>query len=260
MLASASPARTATLSAAGLVHEVSVSDVDEPAVLAAQARAAADAGEPAPEPVDQVLALACAKAEDVAATIAASLGTSDGRRDAESHADGGSDSGSGVDRGGASSSDAADGDRFLVLGCDSMLEVDLGDGVEVVGKPGDPATARRRWRAMRGGTGVLHTGHWLVDLPAGTGGPAGDGHGAGSGVGAVSSALIRFADLTDDEIDAYVATGEPLAVAGGFTVDGLGGPFVDGIEGDFHGVVGVSLPLLRDLLGRVGLAVTDLWH
>ncbi|MGO1583816.1 MAG: Maf family protein [Actinomycetaceae bacterium] len=235
VLASASPARTATLSAAGLVHEVSVSDVDEPAVLAAQARAAADAGEPAPEPVDQVLALACAKAEDVAATIAARPGTSDGESQ-------------------------ADGDRFLVLGCDSMLEVDLGDGVEVVGKPEDAATARQRWRAMRGGTGVLHTGHWLVDLPAGTGGPAGDGHGAGSGVGAVSSALIRFAELTDDEIDAYVATGEPLAVAGGFTVDGLGGPFVDGIEGDFHGVVGVSLPLLRDLLGRVGLAVTDLWH
>ncbi|MGC5629594.1 Maf family protein [Georgenia sp. Z1344] len=216
LLASASPARTATLTAAEIVHDVQVSDVDEPAVLEAQARAAAEAGAPPLSPADQVLALARSKAEDVAGHLA-----------------------------------PAPGERVLVLGCDSMLEADLGAGVEVVGKPGDPETATRRWRAMRGGTGVLHTGHWLVD--------AGAGRDGGVGVGGVSSAVILFADLSDDEIDAYVATGEPLKVAGGFTVDGIGGPFVAGIEGDFHGVVGVSLPLLRDLLGQHGVSVTELW-
>ncbi|MGC5617229.1 Maf family protein [Georgenia sp. Z1491] len=228
LLASASPARTATLTAAGIAHDVQVSDVDEPAVLEAQARAAEKAGDPPPSPADQVLALARAKAEDVA--------------DAGPTAEPGSAHG-----------------RTLVLGCDSMLEVDLGGGVEVVGKPGDAETATRRWRAMRGSTGVLHTGHWLVDVGAGRDAATGDDRAEGSGVGGVSSAVIHFADLSDAEIDAYVATGEPLKVAGGFTVDGIGGPFVRGIEGDFHGVVGVSLPLLRELLGEHGVAVTDLW-
>ncbi|MPV39147.1 Maf family protein, partial [Georgenia subflava] len=134
----------------------------------------------------------------------------------------------------------------LVLGCDSMLELDDGTGPTVVGKPADAAEAAARWRAMRGRTGVLHTGHWLI----GTGTDE---------VGATSSTVVHFADLTDAEIDAYVATGEPLHVAGAFTVDGLGGPFVTGIEGDHHGVVGLSLPLLRDLLGQVGVTVPELW-
>ena len=170
--------------------------------------AAVLAGYPGITPVDAVLALAKAKAEDVATT----------------------------------DPEGAD----LVLGCDSLLELDG----EAHGKPADAAQATARWRRMRGRSGVLHTGHWLVDLrDPGTGGT----------LGAVSSTAVSFADLTDAEIDAYVATGEPLVVAGAFTVDGLGGPFVTGIEGDYHGVVGVSLPLLRDLLGEVGVTLPDLW-
>lgn len=133
----------------------------------------------------------------------------------------------------------------IVLGCDSMLEF----GGHVVGKPGDASTAIERWRRMRGNTGVLHTGHWLVDdRDQGTGGT----------LGATSSTTVHFADLSDEEIEAYVATGEPLNVAGAFTVDGLGGPYVESIEGDFHGVVGVSLPLLRHLLLELGVAFHEL--
>lgn len=137
-------------------------------------------------------------------------------------------------------------DADLVLGCDSVLELDG----EVHGKPADATEAVRRWRRMRGRSGILHTGHWLTDVrDPGTGGTAGT-------VGATASTLVHFADLTDEEIEAYVATGEPLKVAGAFTVDGLGGPYVRGIEGDYHAVVGVSLPVLRDLLAELGIA----WH
>lgn len=137
----------------------------------------------------------------------------------------------------------------LVLGCDSMLEIDG----EVVGKPGAPDVAAARWRTMRGRTGVLLTGHWLVDERDAERG------GTGATIGATSETVVHFADLSDAEIDAYVATGEPLAVAGGFTIDGLGGPFIDGIEGDHHGVVGLSLPLLRGLLGQIGVTIPELW-
>ncbi|KAE8762318.1 Maf family protein [Georgenia thermotolerans] len=202
LLASASPARLSTLRAAGIDPLVEVSGVDEDAVLAGAAAAAARAGTAPVPAADQVLLLARAKARDV-----------HGR------------------------SPAVD----LVLGCDSMLELDG----EVLGKPADAPDAVARWRRMRGRSGVLHTGHWLIAGPA--------------EVGATSSTVVRFAELTDAEIDAYVATGEPLVVAGAFTVDGLGGPFVTAIEGDYHGVVGLSLPLLRDLLGEVGVAITDLW-
>ena len=97
---------------------------------------------------------------------------------------------------------------------------------------------------MRGRSGVLRTGHWLIDARAG-------GRGA---VGAASATVVHFAAVGDDEIAAYVATGEPLAVAGAFTLDGLGGAFVTGVEGDPHGVVGVSLPLLRELCLQLGVA------
>lgn len=137
-------------------------------------------------------------------------------------------------------------DADLVLGCDSVLGLDG----EIHGKPADPAEAVSRWRRMRGRSGTLHTGHWLVDQrDTDEGGTAGT-------VGATASTLVHFADLSDEEIDAYVATGEPLRVAGAFTVDGLGGPYVRGIEGDYHAVVGVSLPALRDLLGQLGIP----WH
>lgn len=135
-------------------------------------------------------------------------------------------------------------DAALVLGCDSVLEL----AGAALGKPDDAADARRRWRAMRGRSGILHTGHCLTDT------------GSGRVAAATASTVVRFADVTDAEIDAYVATGEPLAVAGAFTVDGLGGAFVTAIEGDHHNVVGVSLPLVRELLAELGHEWTDLWR
>jgi septum formation protein len=134
----------------------------------------------------------------------------------------------------------------LVLGCDSVLELDG----QVHGKPADADQARLRWQQMRGRSGVLHTGHWLVDTR--------DGAGGGT-LGAVASTTVHFAAVTDDEIDAYIATGEPLQVAGAFTVDGLGGPFIEGVEGDFHAVVGLSLPVLRALLADCGVPWPSLW-
>lgn len=131
----------------------------------------------------------------------------------------------------------------LVLGCDSVLDLDG----EALGKPGDPAEAVRRWQAMRGRSGILHTGHCLRDTAT------------GRVAAATASTTVHFADVTDEEVAAYVATGEPLAVAGAFTVDGLGGAFVTGIEGDHHNVVGVSLPLVRDLAAELGHSWTDLW-
>jgi len=144
----------------------------------------------------------------------------------------------------AKAEDVAHDTDSLVLGCDSMLELDG----EVHGKPADAGEAIERWRRMRGKSGILHTGHWLIDDRD---------DGSGGLVGATASTVVHFADLSDAEIEAYVATGEPLRVAGAFTVDGLGGAFVTGIEGDHHNVVGLSLPLLRDLLRDVGVAWFD---
>ena len=138
---------------------------------------------------------------------------------------------------------AARCDDALVLGCDSVLDLDG----EALGKPADRADAVARWRTMRGRSGVLHTGHCLVDTVT------------NRQAAQIASTTVHFADLTDEEIEAYVDTGEPLAVAGAFTIDGLGGPFVERIEGDPHNVVGVSLPLLRALLLEVGHRWTDLW-
>lgn len=137
------------------------------------------------------------------------------------------------------------GGPALVIGCDSMLELDG----EALGKPADAAEATTRWRRMRGRAGVLHTGHQLILT-----GPGRERQRA-----AVASTVVRFAALSDAEIEAYVATGEPLAVAGAFTLDGLGGPFVSGIDGDHHNVVGISLPLLRVLLADMGIGWTALW-
>jgi septum formation protein len=130
-----------------------------------------------------------------------------------------------------------------VLGCDSMLALDG----EVLGKPVGADDAVRRWRRMRGRSGILHTGHVLVDLSTG-----------GEVTRSVAT-TVHFADVTDEEIAAYVATGEPLHVAGAFTVDGLGGAFVTGLEGDHHNVVGLSLPTLRTMFAELGVAWTDLW-
>ena len=127
----------------------------------------------------------------------------------------------------------------VVLGCDSVLELDG----EMHGKPADAGEAVARWRRMRGRSGVLHTGHWLVD----------DHVDGGATLGATASTTVHFARLSDEEIEAYVATGEPLTVAGAFTIDGLGGAFVTAVEGDHHNVVGLSLPLLRELLADAGI-------
>jgi len=193
VLASASPARLATLRSAGVEPVVVVSGVDESQVTGL-------------EPAELALQLAELKCDAVA-----------GR-------------------------DGVPADA-LVLGCDSVLELDG----EALGKPADAEDAVRRWQGMRGRSGVLHSGHALRDTAT--------GHVAA----ATASTVVHFADLTDDEVDAYVATGEPLDVAGAFTVDGLGGAFVTGIEGDHHTVVGVSLPLLRHLVAELGHAWTDLW-
>ena len=134
----------------------------------------------------------------------------------------------------------------VVIGCDSMLELD-GMGY---GKPGTPAEAARRWQRMRGRSGLLHTGHHVM-LHQG---------GATITRTAVASTLVHFAELTDEEIEAYVASAEPLQVAGGFTVDGLGGPFITGVEGDHHNVVGLSLPLLRTILNELGISWPSLWR
>ena len=132
----------------------------------------------------------------------------------------------------------------LVVGCDSVLEL---DGA-VFGKPGSAAEAVERWQRMRGRSGVLHTGHWVVDTRS------------GRSVGRGARTTVHFAALSDEEIEAYVGTGEPLHVAGAFTLDGLGGAYVTGIEGDPHNVVGISLPLLRELLGELGVPWHALWE
>jgi septum formation protein len=196
VLASASPARLATLRQAGLDPEPIVSGVDESGVQADSAPALA-------------ARLAQLKAEAVAARI------------------------------------VAGSEPTVVIGCDSVLEL---DGA-VYGKPQTPEVAIERWQRMRGRSGVLHTGHHVIVLDI-TGSWAKN---------ADASTKVHFAELSDAEIAAYVATGEPLQVAGGFTIDGLGGPFVTGIEGDHHNVVGISLPLLRLMLADLGVAWPTLW-
>ncbi len=140
-----------------------------------------------------------------------------------------------------------EGDTAVVVGCDSMLHFDG----ELVGKPHTAEVARRRWLKMVGGTGVLLTGHAVLRVE--------DGVITETAIGAEST-VVRFGSPTEEEIDAYIASGEPLGVAGAFTLDGLGGWFVEGIEGDPSSVIGISLPLTRRLLGRVGVSVTGLWR
>jgi septum formation protein len=149
-----------------------------------------------------------------------------------------------ADPDGPDGAEPSDPTRTLVLGCDSMLAFQG----EVVGKPADADEARARWRRMRGRHGVLHTGHCVVDLSS------------GRTTTAVAATRVSFAAISDAEIDAYVATGEPLAVAGAFTIDGLGAAFVESVEGDPGTVVGLSMPLLRLLLAEFGVPITALWR
>jgi septum formation protein len=133
--------------------------------------------------------------------------------------------------------------RTLVLGCDSMLDLDG----EALGKPADAEEVWQRWEQMRTAAGVLHTGHCIID-------PTNDAAATES-----VATTVRFGDPTPDELAAYLATGEPLAVAGAFTLDGYGAAFLNGIDGDPGNVIGVSIPAVRRLLATHGVAIADLW-
>ena len=196
ILASRSPARLATLRAAGIEPEVIVSDVDEEAIEA-------DLPDATPKQLAEVLARA--KAEKVASTITGPA---------------------------------------IVIGCDSVFEL---DGI-AYGKPQTPEVAKDRWRQMMGRAGTLHTGHHLIDTRT------------NETVAATASTLVHMGTMSEQEMDDYLATGEPLQVAGGFTLDALGGAFVEGVEGDPSNVVGISLPTLRRLLGELGVRWTSLWN
>ncbi|WP_206424847.1 Maf family nucleotide pyrophosphatase [Neoactinobaculum massilliense] len=215
LLASQSAARLATLRAAGIDPAVCVSGFDEDAFLSSVKGG----------PAQKVLGLATGKAFAVAERLQR-------RRD---------------ERGDMSANQAAefgaDTEPDFVVGCDSMFEFDG----EVYGKPHSAQVARERLRAMNGHSGVLHTGHLLIDMNS------------GRALGSVSHARVHFARMSAGEIDTYIATGEPLEVAGSFTTDGLGGSFIDRIDGDYHGVVGISLPLLRRMLAIFGVSITEFW-
>ncbi|UKA51183.1 Maf family nucleotide pyrophosphatase [Arthrobacter sp. FW305-123] len=145
----------------------------------------------------------------------------------------------------------------LVIGCDSVFEFDG----ESHGKPYTAEVARERMLRMSGSQGVLHTGHWLVDC-RNTAADAEDNEtpeGTGATVGAVSSAEVHFAQMSPQDIEAYIATGEPLHCAGSFTIDGLGGAFIRKVDGDPHAVVGLSISTLRDLLVHANVGITELW-
>ncbi len=206
-LASTSPARLATLRAAGIEPVLLSSGVDEEAAVAAAGPLTAP---------DMVLLLARLKAEAVVGRLV------DG--------------------------EPIDG---FILGGDSAFEL---DGV-AYGKPHLPDVARERWQAQRGREGLLHSGHWLIDHRASSVPERVEARGG------VSTAAVRFAaSITDAEIDAYIATGEPLEVAGAFTIDSLGGAFISEVRGDPHAVVGLSLALVRELLLEFGVTWTDLWN
>jgi septum formation protein len=202
-LASTSPARLATLRAAGIEPIVLDPAVDEDAVAAA-------AG---PLPVHEaVQVLARAKAEAIVGRLVGG--------------------------------EPIDG---IIVGGDSLFELDG----SVFGKPHHPEVAVERWRSMRGRSGTLHSGTWVIDHRSGV---------DAGGLGGVSSADVSFADLDDEEIDAYVATGEPLRVAGAFTIDSLGSAYITGVDGDPHAVVGISVALLRQLVVELGIPWHTLWN
>jgi septum formation protein len=140
--------------------------------------------------------------------------------------------------------DPAAGRRVVVVGADSMLDV----GGRVLGKARSGEEVRARWAQMAGRAGVLVTGHTVVDVDS------------GRTEEATCSTVVRFGHPDAIELEAYIASGEPLAVAGSCTIDGLGGPFIDGIDGDHTNVIGLSLPTMRRLLGALGVRWTDLWQ
>ena len=141
-----------------------------------------------------------------------------------------------------------DAQNAIIIGCDSALEFQG----QTLGKPHEAEIAKLRWQNLRGNSGTLHSGHWLIDNRADSVEKA--------STGKTSSSVVHFANLSDREIEAYVATGEPLKVAGAFTIDGLGGAFITKIEGDTHTVIGLSLTTLRDLSQVLGVEYTSYWN
>lgn len=206
-LASTSPARLATLRAAGIEPLTHSPGVDEEALVA---RVESERGPLAAPEMVQLLAQAKAEAI-VGATV----------------------NGAPIDG--------------LILGGDSAF---LFDG-QIFGKPHEPEVARARWLAQRGRSGELWSGHWLIDHRGGQ---------VRAAVGRADMATVTFSDPDDAEIDAYVASGEPLAVAGAFTIDSLGGPFIRRVDGDPSTVVGLSLSTLRDLVRELGASWPSLWN
>ncbi|WP_300768365.1 Maf family protein [uncultured Bifidobacterium sp.] len=276
ILASQSPSRRRVLESAGIRPLVRVSHVDESAVLDSAARSRG-VGVDGLDVGTRVAVLARAKAAAVADEYRGVVGTV---RDASGdvitayplEATGVAAGGrsqqvsddrvsmmtrdfSGLDvptavvpvRGSIINPDSGRGDSPggpLLLGCDSLFAMD-GD---IQGKPHTPAVARERLLAMRGRQGELWTGHTLVDLAS------------GRVVSGTSHAVVYFGEYDDEDIDAYVRTGEPLEIAGAFTLEGRGGVFIDGVDGDPHGVLGLSLPLVRRLAGSLGVRWTDMWN
>ncbi len=267
ILGSKSPSRLNLLRSAGINPQVVVSHVDEPQILA-------DFWRQNPQPLAlaqrarlQVVTLAKAKAQAVVQKLQPSSSYQSGKlvqattpgqksphlqnpfpqQTKQAHRDG-----ERTDKWRFSSQQTEQtsvpvDDVSVVVACDSMLEF----AGEILGKPHSPAIARQRWLKLRGNSGVLWTGHALVKLQAGA---------VVAETAAAESTVIHFGDLLDSEIDAYIATGEPLNVAGAFTLEGLGAPFVERIEGDPSSVIGLSLPLLRRLLQEFGLSITEFWN
>lgn len=207
ILGSASSSRARILTQADIAFTVRISDVDEPAAVAAAQAKAADMGARLTPALEAQL-LADLKAAAIAGLpdIQAGLDT-------------------------------------LVLGCDSVFEL---DGVSY-GKPYEVDVAVQRWKLMRGRTGILHTGHTLID--------------AATGIRAqrTLSTSVTFGEPSETEIRRYAESGEPLNCAGGFTIDGRGSAFVDAVEGDHLSVIGVSPAALNSMLAELGHSITDFW-
>lgn len=250
ILASQSLPRRRLLANAGIRPTVSVSHVDEPAALAA---AAADAGTSvaALPAADRVAVLSRAKADAVRQqyrqreeTIARARGENITFRPYAS-GDAARPESEPLRTFIAKNPGLAGPSRGpLILGCDSLFEVNG----QIHGKPHDAAVAAQRLKAMRGASGTLHTGHTLIDLST------------GRCLTRVSHAQLHFADYSDAEIERYVATREPLEVAGSFTLEGIGGAFIDSVEGDPHGIIGLSVPLMRSMAAELGFFWPDLWN
>ncbi len=207
VLGSASPARATLLRAAGITPVIWHSQVDEDALIAS-------AGDLVTDPPALTQMLATAKGRDVAEQVRA-----------------------------GQVPDVPPDARALVVGADSMLEFDG----QVLGKARTAQEVRDRWAAMSGRSGVLVTGHTVIDLDS------------GRMVERAVATTIRFGHPDPVELEAYIASGEPLAVAGSCTIDGLGGPFIEGIEGDHSNVIGLALPTLRAMVAELGVRWTDLW-